>query len=164
MNYAEVLDCDVVNGKQVGISFFAQGCPSPHCEGCFNSIAWDFSGGKEFGEKQIEHFLSLVGREYIKRISILGGEPLCQQNVDDITALVKKCKDIYPDKQIWLWTGYSFDDISNYPILKYLDYVVDGKFLKDQKDLSIAFRGSKNQKIWEKQNDGTWQDRTEEFL
>lgn len=55
MNYAEVLDCDVVNGRQVGISFFAQGCPSPHCEGCFNSIAWDFSGGKEFGEKQIEH-------------------------------------------------------------------------------------------------------------
>ena len=78
--------------------------------------------------------------------------------------LAKKCKEAYPDKQIWLWTGYSFKDVSNYPILKYLDYIIDGKFLKDQKDLSIAFRGSKNQKIWEKQNDGTWQDRTEEFL
>lgn len=165
MRYADVLDCDVANGKQVGISFFVQGCPSPHCKGCFNSSAWDFNGGKEIGEKEIDHFLKLAGREYIKRISILGGEPLCEQNIKFVTNFAKICKETFPEKKIWLWTGYSFkDEVSSLEILNYIDYVVDGRFILEEKDLSLAFRGSKNQRIFKKQKDGSWEDGTEEFL
>lgn len=163
MNYASVLDCDVVNGKYVGVSVFCQGCPEPHCSGCFNSSAWEFNGGRIFGEKEENNLFSLIDKPYIKRISILGGEPLCDQNINTITKLVKDCKEKFPDKKIWLWTGYNFPDYKNMEFAKYIDYVVDGKFIEKEKDLSIAFRGSKNQTIWEKTLDGSWVNSTNKY-
>ena len=164
MRYAEVLDCDVVNGKRVGISLFVQGCPSPHCKGCFNSDAWDFKGGEDLSEKELNHFFEMIDRPYIKRISILGGEPLCPQNIKNVTSIVQKCKKQFPDKKIWVWTRYTFEnDILPKTITEYIDYVVDGEFIIEQKDLSLAFRGSKNQHIWEKQIDGTWKNRSDDL-
>lgn len=164
MKYAEVLDCDVVNGKRVGISLFVQGCPKPHCEGCFNSQAWDFKGGEDLSDEKLSHFYQMIDRPYIKRISILGGEPLCKQNIHKVTDIVKKCKEKFPEKEVWVWTRYNFEmDISSKEIAQYADYIVDGEFILEQKDLSLAFRGSKNQHIWEKQFDGTWKDKSNEI-
>lgn len=164
MKYAEVLDCDVVNGKRIGISLFVQGCPEPHCKGCFNSQAWDFEGGEDLSDTKLDHLFRMIDRPYIKRISILGGEPLCKQNIDNVTAIVKECKEKFPEKQVWVWTRYSFEtDISSKEIVKYADYIVDGEFILEQKDLSLAFRGSKNQHIWEKQADETWKNRSDDL-
>lgn len=164
MKYAEVLDCDVVNGKRVGISLFVQGCPTPHCKGCFNPIAWDFQGGEDLSDARLKHLFKMIDRPYIKRISILGGEPLCEQNIDKVTEISKKCKEKFPDKSLWIWTRYAFEtDISSKEIVKYADYIVDGEFILEQKDLSLAFRGSKNQHIWEKQPDETWKNVSDEL-
>lgn len=164
MKYAEVLDCDVVNGKRVGISLFVQGCPTPHCKGCFNPIAWDFQGGEDLSDTRLKHLFKMIDRPYIKRISILGGEPLCEQNIDKVTEISKKCKEKFPDKSLWIWTRYAFEtDISSKEIVKYADYIVDGEFILEQKDLSLAFRGSKNQHIWEKQPDETWKNVSDEL-
>lgn len=164
MKYAEVLDCDVVNGKRVGISLFVQGCPTPHCKGCFNPIAWDSQGGEDLSDARLKHLFKMIDRPYIKRISILGGEPLCEQNIDKVTEISKKCKEKFPDKSLWIWTRYAFEtDISSKEIVKYADYIVDGEFILEQKDLSLAFRGSKNQHIWEKQPDETWKNVSDEL-
>lgn len=163
MRYAEVLDCDVANGKRVGVSIFIQGCPEPHCKGCFNSSAWEFTGGEELSDEKIENFYKMIDHSYIKRISILGGEPLCEQNIDEVTYLAQSCKERFPDKKIWVWSRYSFNDIFSCKIAKYIDYIVDGEFILEQKDLSLAFRGSANQKIWEKQEDGSWVNRSDEL-
>ena len=105
MRYASIRNMDISNGEFCGVSLFVQGCDIiPHCKGCFNSDTWDFNGGKEWTNEVEEHFLNLIDRPYIRRISILGGEPLARKNIDDIYHLILKIKDRFPDKIIWLYT------------------------------------------------------------
>lgn len=160
MRYADYYDCDICNGNEVGMSLFIQGCPF-HCDGCFNPETWSFSGGKEWTEKTEQHFLELAGRDYISRITFLGGSPLCDENVIEVERLIRKLREVYPNKQIWVYTGYTWESImstNNNPssdiatnarqiLLKYINVLVDGPFEYNKKDNLLAFRGSSNQRI-----------------
>ncbi len=162
MRYSSMRNLDISNGEGVGVSLFVQGCPF-HCFGCFNSDTWDFNGGKEWTEKTKDKFMKLINRPYIKRISFLGGECLAEQNLDEILSLIKQIRISFPDKTIWLYTGYSYSEIfrgqssclsqeglNNFKrreIIKLCDVVVDGEYIDEQKDLSLKWRGSKNQHV-----------------
>lgn len=150
---------DIVNGLGIRVSIFFSGC-SFHCKNCFNSELWDFNYGIPFTEETISKIIELLKPDYIKGLSILGGEPF--HNYDAVIKLIKKVKEIYPNKDIWIWTGYKFDDIPEEckDILDLADVIVDGRYEEDKRDLSIAFRGSTNQRIWRKSinefNDIIW--------
>lgn len=162
MRYADYYDCDICNGKSVGMSLFVSGCPI-HCDGCFNADIWDFNSGKEWTPEIEEKFVSLVGRDYIKRVTFVGGSPLCDENVCDVMRIIQKIRSRYPDKKIWVYTGYTWETITSYvvsddfvqtaihdariEVLNNIDVLVDGPFMLDDKDLSLAFRGSSNQRI-----------------
>ena len=156
MRYSDYYDCDICNGKSVGMSLFVQGCPL-HCNGCFNPETWDFNSGEKWTKESENNFITLVGRDYIRRISILGGSPLCQENIKDVSALVSKIRDKYPEKQIWIYTGYTWETLMSTTNIEYrndildvfksIDVLVDGEFMLNQKDLALAFRGSTNQRI-----------------
>lgn len=150
MRYAQVVPFDVCNGKGVGTALFCQGCHF-HCEDCFNSETWDFNNGKEWTEEIENKFLELAERPYIKRVSILGGEPLAKENYLEIKFLIQKLKRKYPDKKVWLFSGYTFEEIlKNRELMRtiiWCDVLVDGRFEKDKKDLTLKFRGSSNQRV-----------------
>lgn len=160
--YASIRKMDISNGAGVGVAYFCQGCPPPHCQGCFNPETWNFDGGKEFTDETINTIINLANKEYISRLSILGGECLCEENINDSTKLATKFKEIYPDKKIWLWTRYLFEDIKYKDILNYIDYLVDGKYIAELRDYKLKYRGSSNQQIWEKVN-GVWVNVTEKL-
>ena len=150
MRYALIRKMDISNGPGVGVSLFVQGCHL-HCKGCFNSTAWDFNGGKEWNDDVKQKFLELASRPYIKRISILGGEPLSPENSYDIYELITEIKDKLPDKVIWLYTGYLFEyainNKSNRKILELCDVVVDDRYVEELKDIGLPWRGSSNQRV-----------------
>lgn len=152
MRYASIREFDVSNGENIGVSLFVQGCDKvPHCKNCFNPSTWNFDGGKEWNEKTKELFLELINRPYIKRVSILGGEPLSMQNCDEIYKLCSDIKKNFPDKKIWIYSGYKYEDISScHTKLKTIscaDILVDGEYIDEQKDISINWRGSRNQRV-----------------
>lgn len=133
---------------------FVQGCRF-HCKNCFNPETWSFNGGKEWTQETKDKFLELVDKPYIKRVSILGGEPLVEENIDDVVDLMKTIKYMFPDKKIWIYTGYIMQDIKQRgldDVLKYADVIVDGRYIDELKDITIKLRGSKNQRIWAKMN------------
>lgn len=157
MRYAQITPFEVCNGKGAGVSLFTQGCRF-QCKGCFNTETWDFNGGKEWTEEIENKFFELVNRPYIKRVSFLGGEPLVNENLEDVFNLIKKLKVKFPDKKIWLYTGYKFEDIIHSPlrdlittlrrrIVEQCDVLVDGRYVDKLRDLTLQFRGSSNQRI-----------------
>ena len=150
MRYALIRKMDISNGPGVGVSLFVQGCHL-HCKGCFNTTAWDFNGGKEWNDDIKQKFLALASRPYIKRISILGGEPLSPENSYDIYELITEIKDKLPDKVIWLYTGYLFEyainNQSNRKIIELCDVVVDDRYVEELKDIGLPWRGSSNQRV-----------------
>jgi anaerobic ribonucleoside-triphosphate reductase activating protein len=146
---------DISNGEGVGVSLFVQGCPF-HCSNCFNQETWNYDKGKEWNDTTKNTFLNFVKKPYITRVSLLGGEPLYDKNLDGISDLCKIIKSQYPDKKIWLYSGYTFDSIFNsrhYDMLRrqYIisqcDIMVDGRFVESLKDMNLKFRGSSNQRI-----------------
>lgn len=199
MRYAQIRSMDISNGEGVGVSLFVQGCPF-HCKNCFNSETWDFNSGKEWTEETKNKFMELIDRPYIRRISILGGEPLAEQNLDGVLSLIKEIREkypisqnpnsenigksrvledenskeiriSYPEKTIWLYTGFRWNYIMNYQpvetddfdyieesyndglmekrkqIISLCNIVIDGEYIDEQKDLTLAYRGSKNQHV-----------------
>lgn len=161
MKYASIRSLDITNGKGVGVAVFVQGCPTPHCPNCFNPETWNFNGGKEWTRDVEDYFFYLINRPYINRISFLGGECLCAGNIKGVTDIVKKCKEMFPQKEIWLWSRYDFKkDISNKDIINYLDYIIDGEYIDEQRDITTHWRGSTNQRIWYNYN-GVWVDVTD---
>lgn len=152
IRYAQIRSLDLSNGEGVGVALFVQGCPPPHCKNCFNPETWDFNGGKEWTNEVEKKFFELVDKPYIKRISLLGGECLTKENIKDITILAKKCKEKFPKKEIWLWSRYDFETyISNLEIIKYVDYIIDGQYIEELKDISLLYCGSSNQNVWKKE-------------
>lgn len=154
MNYASLNTSDIANGTGVRVSLFVSGCTN-HCKGCFNEQAWDFDYGHEFTDFETDMILELLKRPYIKGLSILGGEPLHQRNIEAVVDLVKLVKEKAPDKDIWCWTGFTFEDLLRdeskegfmWEFLTNIDVLVDGPFIEEQKDLSLKFRGSSNQRL-----------------
>lgn len=169
MRYASIRSLDISNGEGVGVSLFVQGCPF-HCKNCFNSDTWDFNGGKEWTEETKNKFMELINRPYIKRVSFLGGECLAENNLDEVLKLVQEIRISFPEKTIWLYTGFCWNDImcsfaglqadcvvldkkdievweKRRKIISNVDVLVDGEYIDEQRDLSLKFRGSKNQRV-----------------
>jgi len=148
--YAQIRTMDISNGEGIGISLFVQGCHF-HCKNCFNPETWDFNGGKEWNDNIKRHFLDLANNDHVYRISILGGEPLCDENKDTIICLCKEIKERYPNKKIWLYSGYTYEtirnDIQRNMILMYIDVLVDGPYVDELQDFNLLFRGSSNQRL-----------------
>lgn len=150
MKYAKIRKMDISNGEGVRVSLFVQGC-SFHCKNCFNQETWDFNGGKEFTTAEIQKIIELADKDYIAGLSILGGEPLHNNNVDEVFHIVATFKEKFPNKNIWLWTGFKFEDAIKDSkrkfILRNIDVLVDGQFEEDKKDLTLKWRGSSNQRV-----------------
>lgn len=151
MRYNKIRKMDISDGEGVRVSLFTQGCHF-HCKNCFNPETWNFEGGKEFTPETLKTIIDLCSKDYIKGLSILGGEPLCDENFNDVKdlACIFKINATTKDKDIWLWTGYEFEDIYNDPIkreiLIYLDYIVCGRFIDEKKNLNLKWAGSENQR------------------
>ena len=147
MRYNLIRKMDISNGPGVRVSVFMQGC-SFHCKNCFNSSTWDFEGGKEFNQNTIDEVLNLCNENYIKGLSILGGEPMHPKNIEGTTKLAKAFKEKYPDKNLWVWSGFLFDkDLKNKEVLKYIDVLVDGQYVDDLHDFTLKWKGSSNQRV-----------------
>ncbi len=146
MRYNQIRSMDISNGPGVRVSLFFQGCHF-HCKNCFNSDTWDFNKGIEFNDKVIDNILELCSKEYVAGLSILGGEPLHPVNINGTITLAKKFKSMYPNKTIWVWTGYKYEDIFNKEVLSYIDVLVDGQFIDELYDPKLKYKGSSNQRV-----------------
>lgn len=152
MKYAKIKKTDVANGPGIRVSIFVSGCHH-HCEGCFNSEAWDFNYGNDFTEDTIQEIIEAMNHDYITGLSLLGGEPFELINQKGLLPLLKKVKEVYPDKTIWAYSGFLYDELKemDYPetkeILSLIDVLVDGKFVESLKDPNLYFRGSSNQRV-----------------
>lgn len=156
MRYASIIDNDFINGEGVCVSFWTQGCPHK-CKGCHNPQTWDFNGGFEADDQVIiNEVIQKINKNNIQRnLSILGGEPLCLDNYLFVEDLIIQVKEKYPNIKIFLWTGYTLENlclcdphIKN--ILLNLDYLIDGLFIEEKRDITLKWRGSSNQRILKK--------------
>lgn len=153
MNYADIRPIDVANGPGIRVSLFVSGCPH-HCVECFNPETWDFAYGSPFEEAQIEEILAALDKPYIHGLSLLGGEPFAPENQSAVLDLVRRVRAAFPQKDIWCYTGYLYENLLageigplSRPLLEALDVLVDGPFILARKNLSIRFRGSDNQRL-----------------
>ncbi len=157
MNYATIKNCDIANGPGVRVSLFVSGC-TRHCKDCFNQEVWDFHYGEPFTKEVQDRIVSLLSPAYIKGLTILGGEPMEPQNQPGVLELVRRVRTELPEKTIWCYTGYVLEkdllsgrlcdtETVTLPLLRSLDVLVDGPFVAGQKDLSLSFRGSRNQRL-----------------
>ena len=147
MRYNKIRKMDISNGPGVRVSIFMQGC-SFNCKNCFNKETHDFNGGKEFNDSTIERVLELCDNENIEGLSILGGEPMNPTNIEGTTKLAKAFKEKFPNKSIWSWSGYSFDNyLKDKEVVKYLDVLVDGQYNDDLRNPTLKWKGSENQRV-----------------
>lgn len=155
MNYASIKNCDIANGPGVRVSLFVSGC-THRCKGCFNEVAWDFGYGAPFTQETVNKILDMLRPEYVQGLTLLGGEPFDPRNQFAVVDLLRRVKAAYPQKSIWAFTGYLFEQILSGQIgdpaicqeyLRYLDVLVDGPFVEAKKNLSLRFRGSENQRL-----------------
>ncbi len=157
MNYGEIKKTDIANGDGVRVTLFVSGC-RVHCPGCFNKQTWDFCYGNTFTQQTEEEILCALKPDYISGLTVLGGEPFESENQAELAPFLEKVRAAFPDKTIWCYTGYNYDtDIKNPEgkkhtpftdrMLSCIDVLVDGPFVAEQKDISLKFRGSKNQRI-----------------
>lgn len=168
MNYAQIRSMDISNGEGIGVSLFVQGCDF-HCQNCFNSETWEFSKGQEWNDKTKNQFLKLIETPFIQRVSILGGEPLHPKNVQNVLKIVDEIRVSYPAKNIWLYTGYTWEEIwikdniktgdkvkdmreksiknLRRQVVRMCDVLIDGRYVDELRDVSLHWRGSSNQRV-----------------
>ena len=157
MNYSTIKNCDIANGYGVRVSIFVSGCTN-HCKECFQPETWNFDYGVPFDQSTIDNILKLMSESYIEGLTILGGEPMEPLNQSEVLHLIREVKKKYPEKSIWIYSGFTYEDITNpykypyvkdilYEILKNIDVLVDGRFVRELHDPSLKFRGSSNQRI-----------------
>ena len=147
MRYNKIRKMDIADGPGVRVSIFMQGCTF-NCKNCFNPETHDFNRGKEFTDDTIARVLELCENENIEGLSILGGEPMHPKNIDGTTKLAKEFKEKYPNKNIWVWTGFLFDkDLKDKEVMKYIDVLVDGQYVDELHDPKLKWKGSSNQRV-----------------
>ncbi len=156
MYYGNIKNYDIADGPGVRVSLFVSGCRH-HCKGCFNAETWDFKYGKPYTQETENEIIRMLGEEYIQGLTVLGGEPFEPENQPEVTRLLRRTKERYPDKNIWCYSGYLYDtdmqkggkvytDVTE-EMLSYIDVLVDGEFMEEQKDITLLFRGSRNQRL-----------------
>jgi len=158
MNYAGIKKVDIANGPGVRVSLFVSGCRN-HCPGCFNPETWDFDYGEPFTDKTEEELIKTLRPSWIQGLSILGGDPMEPENQSALLPLLRRVREELPGKDVWLYTGYRLESVSSSPLLDLADVVVDGPFIETEKDISLAFRGSRNQRIIDLRGEGQWRTR-----
>ena len=146
MNYCKIEECSIAAGPGCRVSLFVSGCEH-RCKKCFNPETWSFDYGKEFTEDTAQLLLDLARPSYKTGLSLMGGDPLHPRNSQAVLSLVKKFKAAYPDKTVWLWTGYLWEDVAAIIANSGVDVVVDGQFVEELKDLRLKYCGSSNQRV-----------------
>ena len=154
MRYAGIIKNDFSAAPGISVSFFTQGCPH-HCPGCHNPETWDFDGGKEFTYDVLNEVIDALTANGVERsLSILGGEPLCEENIFLTLLVIKTVKERLPNTKIYIWTGYYYDELIKRSsdshlktILDYSDYLIDGPYIQSLRDITLPMRGSSNQNI-----------------
>lgn len=170
MNYHEIEKCSISNGTGFRTVLYVSGC-SLHCKGCFNSETWDKNSGKPFDDDAKQELFESLNHSYVKGLTLTGGHPLEIYNLPDVVDLMKEVKARFPDKDIWVYTGRTMGSLQMptrnieqtylQRVLEYADVIVDGPFIESKKDITLKFRGSSNQNIWVKNDDGEWANTTE---
>lgn len=146
MNYHGLLKGSLINGDGVRVVLFVAGCDH-HCKGCQNPYTWNPNGGILFDSTTKEKLFEVVGRKWCDGVTFSGGDPLYPGNRAEVTELAKELKDTYPNKTIWLYTGFTYEEVCDLEIMQYIDVVVDGRFVEELKDSKYKFAGSTNQRI-----------------
>ena len=147
MRYNKIRKMDISNGPGVRVSIFLQGCAF-NCKNCFNPETHDFEGGKEFDQDVVNKVLELAEKDHIVGLSILGGEPMHPKNIEATKMLAKAFKEKYPEKTVWTWSGYTFEDyLSKQDAIKYIDVIVDGQYVDEKHNPTLKWRGSENQRV-----------------
>ena len=146
MNYHNITKDDMLNGDGLRVVLWVSGC-SHGCKGCHNRITWDPDSGLPFDETAKEEIFTELKKDYISGLTLSGGDPLFPGNRNTIETLAREVKERFPMKTIWLYTGYSWEQIADLPIMEYVDVLVDGKFIESLKDTSLHWRGSSNQRV-----------------
>lgn len=156
MYYGQIKNCDIANGEGVRVTLFVSGCTN-RCEGCFQPETWDFCYGKHFTEATEAEIIEMLRPGYIKGLTLLGGEPFEPENQRDLVDFIEKVKKLYPEKNLWAFSGFTLEELlrdGSYPrcevtdrMLAQIDVLVDGRFIQSQKDITLKFRGSKNQRV-----------------
>lgn len=148
MKYSTIKALDIANGPGIRVSLWVSGCRN-RCKGCFNPETWDFNYGQEFTGKTLTELMDMLRNPHVRGLSILGGDLFEPENIKTVTDICGIVKANLPDKDIWVWTGYDFieDGLIKYPIMQYIDVVVDGRFEEGLKDLRLKYRGSSNQRV-----------------
>jgi len=161
VNYCGIKKVDIANGSGVRVSLFVSGCRN-HCPGCFQPETWDFNYGDPFTRTTEEEIMEALRPSWIQGLSILGGDPMEPENQEALLPFLHRVRAELPEKDVWLYTGYRLESVSASPLLPLVDVVVDGPFIEAEKDVSLAFRGSRNQRIIHLENgethDGTEND------
>ena len=155
MNYHDIQKCDMLNGNGIRVTLFVSGC-NHHCKNCQNPETWNPNSGIPFDENALNEIYDELKLDYIDGLTLSGGDPMNEANIDDIYTLVSKIKKDFPDKTIWIYTGYTYDELKNdntengekrRKILEKCDVLVDGKFVEELKDVNYPYAGSTNQRI-----------------
>ena len=147
MRYNKIRKMDIANGPGVRVSIFMQGCEF-HCKNCFNQETWGFDGGEEFTDETIEKVLNACDKEYVEGLSILGGEPMHPKNIEGTTKLAKAFKEKFPNKTLWVWSGFTFEKyLKDKPVLDYVDVLVDGQYVDELHNPTLKWKGSSNQRV-----------------
>ena len=149
MNYSAIKPCDIANGTGVRVSLFVSGCRR-HCPGCFNAETWVFGAGRPFTEGTEEHILRLLAPDYISGLSVLGGEPFEPENRIVLAPFLERLRRMFPAKDVWCWTGFTLEELADAEsrrMLASIDVLVDGPFVEAERDISLAWRGSRNQRV-----------------
>ena len=146
MRYADITTCDIANGIKLGVVLWCQGC-SLGCHGCQNKCTHAAAEGREFTKEEEDLILRELAKPYITRLTLSGGHPLEPYNVEACLALCKRVKTELPDIQIWCYTGWLWEDVKDFDIMRYIDVLVDGPYIESMRDITLAWRGSSNQRI-----------------
>ena len=146
MNYGAIRAVDIANGPGVRVSLFVSGCRN-RCPGCFQPETWDFGYGELFTKETEDEIIKALRPSWIQGLSILGGDPMEPENQEALVPFLKRLRKELPGKDVWLYTGYTYESVSGSPIIPLVDVIVDGPFIEEQKDAGLAFRGSRNQRI-----------------
>lgn len=146
MRFHNITKDDMLNGDGLRVVLWVAGC-SHHCKECQNPITWNPDGGIPFEEENLQEIFQELNQDYVDGITFSGGDPLHEKNREDIEALAKLIREKYPQKTIWLYTGYEWEEICKWNIMKYIDVLVDGRFEVSQKDVSLQWKGSSNQRV-----------------